>query len=87
MNYFVLTIVLILGVSLIPGFRSLLIQFCIFPSIKKLMIDERVPRHLRHRIPVLEGNGVAAAGGFGPHREALALPGEPCLHITMKKGE
>ena len=39
MNYFVLTIVLILGVSLIPGFRSLLIQFCIFPSIKKLMID------------------------------------------------
>lgn len=39
MNYFVLTIVLVLGVSLIPGFRSLLIQFCIFPSIKKLIID------------------------------------------------
>ena len=39
MNYFALTIVLVLGVSLIPGFRSLLIQFCIFPSIKKLIID------------------------------------------------
>ena len=38
-NYFVLTIVLTLMVSLVPGFRSLLIQFCIFPSIKKLIID------------------------------------------------
>ena len=39
MNYFMITIVLTLSVSVIPGFRSLLIQFCIFPSIKKLIID------------------------------------------------
>ena len=39
MNYFVLTVVLVLAVSLIPGFRSLLIQYCIFPAIKRLIID------------------------------------------------
>lgn len=35
----VLTIVLALAVSVVPGFRSLLIQFCIFPAIKRLIID------------------------------------------------
>ncbi|MBQ5840409.1 MAG: DUF624 domain-containing protein [Clostridia bacterium] len=34
-----LAIVLMLYVLLVPGFRSFLIQFCIFPTIKKLMID------------------------------------------------
>ncbi len=29
----------VLAVAVVPGFRSLLIQFCIFPCIKKLMID------------------------------------------------
>lgn len=38
-NYLILTLVLVLMVSVIPGIRSLLIQFCIFPSIKKLIID------------------------------------------------
>lgn len=38
-NYFVLTMVLVLLVSVVPGVRSLLIQFCIFPAIKKLIID------------------------------------------------
>lgn len=57
-------------------------------SIKKLMIDSRVPRHLRDRVPVLAGpEGAAAVGGFGPHREALAQPGEPSLRIMMRKGE
>ena len=39
MNYFILTIVLVLMVSVVPGVRSLLIQFCIFPAIKRLIID------------------------------------------------
>ena len=57
-------------------------------TLKKLMIDERVPRHLRHRVPVLATEaGAAAAGGFGPHREALAEAGTTCLHIIMRKGE
>lgn len=34
-----LVIVFMLWVLLVPGFRSLLIQYCIFPQIKKLMID------------------------------------------------
>ena len=38
-NYLVLTLVLVLMVSVVPGFRSLLIQFCIFPAIKRLIID------------------------------------------------
>lgn len=38
-NYLILTVVLTLLVSVVPGVRSLLIQFCIFPSIKKLIID------------------------------------------------
>lgn len=38
-DYLVLTIVLVLCVSVVPAFRSFLIQYCIFPSIKKLIID------------------------------------------------
>ena len=34
-----LAVVLALSLSVVPGVRSLLIQFCIFPSIKKLIID------------------------------------------------
>lgn len=35
----IFAVVLALGVSVVPGVRSLLIQFCIFPAIKRLMID------------------------------------------------
>lgn len=56
-------------------------------TVKKLMIDEKIPRHVRSFVPVLDCEGVAALGGFGPHRGALAAPGECCLHITVRKGE
>lgn len=57
-------------------------------TVKKLMIEEQIPTHLRPRIPILEGEGTAAAaGGLGPHVGALAEPGEACLHITVRKGE
>ena len=39
MNYFILTVVLVLMVSVVPGVRSLLIQYSIFPAIKRLIID------------------------------------------------
>ena len=58
-------------------------------SLKKLMIEARIPRHLRDHIPVLAGdsNQPAAAGGFGPNLEFLAQPGTPCLNIVIQKGE
>lgn len=58
-------------------------------TLKKLMVEERIPRHLRAFIPVLvdDRGQVAAAGGFGPHRELLALPGTHCLKIIIRKGE
>ena len=55
-------------------------------SLKKLMIERRVPLGERRSVPVLAREGrAAAAGGFGPDRDALAQPGEPSLHITMRK--
>ena len=35
----ILVLVALLMLSVVPGFRSLLIQFCIFPAIKRLIID------------------------------------------------
>ena len=53
-------------------------------TVKKLMIDEKIPAVRREYIPVLAlGERVAAVGGFGPDRECLAAPGGPALHITL----
>lgn len=38
-NYLVLSLALVLCVSVVPAFRSFLIQYSIFPAIKKLIID------------------------------------------------
>lgn len=58
-------------------------------TVKKLMIEEHVPRHLRPGVPILAdpANLPAAAGGFGPHKDALAVPGNQCLQIIIHKGE
>ena len=57
-------------------------------TIKKLMIEQCIPRQERPAVPVLSaGETASAAGGLGPHWDALAAPGERCLHITMRKGE
>ena len=43
--------------------------------MKKLMIERRVPLGERRSVPVLAREGrAAAAGGFGPDRDALAQP-------------
>ena len=54
-------------------------------TVKKLMIDGKIPAVRRGHIPVLAlGERVAAVGGFGPDLECLAEPGEPALHIILQ---
>ena len=57
-------------------------------TVKKLMIEGRVPACRRGFVPVLDASGRAAAlGGFGPGREFLAQPGEAALHIILRAEE
>lgn len=57
-------------------------------TVKKLMIEGRVPAPRRERVPVLaRGERAAAVGGFGPERDCLASPGAPALHIILKEEE
>jgi tRNA(Ile)-lysidine synthetase-like protein len=56
-------------------------------TVKKLLMDEKVPAMTRCFVPVLaDGEGaVAALGGFGPDAAHLAQPNEPGLHIILKE--
>lgn len=55
-------------------------------TIKKLLIDGKIPRVSRDLLPVLaDEDGVLALAGFGPEESRLAQPGEPALSITLKK--
>ena len=57
-------------------------------TVKKLMIEGRVPACRRELVPVVDGGGRAAAlGGFGPDLDFLAEPGYPALHIILKAEE
>lgn len=55
-------------------------------TVKKLFIDEKVPRRERERIPILaDGDGVAAVAGFGPDKSRLARPGQDAYELVFKK--
>lgn len=57
-------------------------------TVKKLMIDGKLPAGRRDRVPILDRDGqAAAAGGLGPDKRHLAEPGTPALHIILKKEE
>ena len=57
-------------------------------TVKRLMIDGKIPAHRRGHIPVLAAEGgVAAVGGFGPGREYLAEREGPALHIILTAEE
>lgn len=52
-------------------------------TLKKIMIDEKLPRHLRDTVPVLDCSGqVAGVVGLGPDTAFLPEQGEACWHIT-----
>ena len=55
-------------------------------TVKKLFIDEKVPRRERERIPVLaDRGGVVAVAGFGPDQSRVAAPGEPAYAVTIRR--
>lgn len=51
-------------------------------SVKKLLIDAKVPRVDREKLPVVaDAAGPVWLGGFGPHAPRLAAPGAPALEL------
>lgn len=53
-------------------------------SVKKWMIQERLPRHCRDLLPVFDcGGQVAAVAGLGPDRAMLPQPGQSSWLITI----
>lgn len=57
-------------------------------TIKKLLIDEKIPRRLRERVPILaDARSVLAVAGFGPDAPHLAEPGDEAYEITMNRKE
>ena len=55
-------------------------------TVKKWLIDEKIPRLYRDSLPVLDcGGKVAAVAQLGPDQNFVAKPGAPAWHIKLKK--
>ena len=55
-------------------------------SLRRLMIDAKIPRQQRGEIPVLrDGEGVLAVWGFGQALRAKARPGEEHWRVSIRK--
>ena len=55
--------------------------------VKRLMIDAKLPRRERERVPVLaDSTGVLAVAGFGPEEGRLARPGADAFEVTLRRG-
>ncbi len=55
-------------------------------SLKKVLIEEKVPRRIRERLPVLADElGLLAVAGFGPDRSRLAKPGQKALAVRFEQ--
>ena len=57
-------------------------------SLKRLMIDRKIPAALRSAVPVLAvGTEIAAVALIGADLRYLAKPGELAVEITIEKEE
>ena len=59
-------------------------------SLKRLLIDKKIPRRYRDSLPVLaDEQGVLAVAGIGPDCHRMARPGQRALRVrfTMKETE
>lgn len=55
-------------------------------TVKKLLIDRKIPLVSREQLPVLaDDDGLLALASFGPDESRLAQPGQPALSITLEK--
>ena len=53
-------------------------------SLKKLMIEKKIPREERELLPVIaEGDSVLAVGGLGVSAHCIPREGEPALIIHI----
>ena len=53
-------------------------------SLKKILIDRRLPRRLRDGLPLLaDGTGVLLAAGLGPDARRLAPPGAAAVKVRF----
>ena len=53
-------------------------------TVKKWLIDEKIPRSRRDLLPVLAAPcGIAAVAGLGPAAEHIPKPGQPAWHIRF----
>lgn len=52
--------------------------------LKKWLIDDKIPRRERDRLPVItDGTRVLAVGGYGADASAAGSPGRDCLHVEI----
>lgn len=57
-------------------------------SVKKWMIQEKLPRFQRDSVPVFEcGGSIAAVAGLGPDRAFLPQKGQEAWHIRVTAAE
>jgi tRNA(Ile)-lysidine synthase len=57
-------------------------------TLKKLMIEEKIPRRDRERLPVLaDANGVIALAEMGPERSRLATKGQMAYQVIFEQRE
>ena len=55
-------------------------------SVKKLLMERRIPRELRESVPVLRDEaGVLAVYGSGQSERAFPQPGEPYYAVTFRE--